>query len=78
MKTTTLPQAVAQAILNARKRLGLSQEELAHRADLDRTYISGIERGVRNITLNSLGRVVGGLEMDMTTFLQEVVRELTV
>lgn len=78
MKTKTLSQAVALSVLNARKRIGISQEELAHRADLDRTYISGIERDVRNITLNSLERIVDGLEMDMSVFLQEVARELKV
>ena len=78
MKTKTLSQAVALATLNARKRIGISQEELAHRADLDRTYISGVERDVRNITLNSLERIVDGLEMDMSVFLQEVACELKV
>ena len=34
-----------------RERAGISQEELAHRAGLDRTYVSGIERGVRNPTI---------------------------
>jgi transcriptional regulator with XRE-family HTH domain len=45
-----------------RKAAGLSQEELAHRASLDRTYISGVERGVRNPTvlvLQDLGAVLG-------------------
>ncbi|HDZ3741738.1 TPA: helix-turn-helix transcriptional regulator, partial [Vibrio cholerae] len=45
---------VASTVRELRKKKGLSQEELAERADLDRTYISGIERGVRNITLDSL------------------------
>jgi transcriptional regulator with XRE-family HTH domain len=34
-----------------REQVGVSQEELAHRAGLDRTYVSGIERGVRNPTI---------------------------
>ena len=40
--------------LNVRRRreaAGLSQEALAEKADLDRTYISGIERGTRNPTI---------------------------
>lgn len=44
----------AQVGLNVRrlrKATGLSQEELAHRAGLDRTYVSGVERGVRNPTI---------------------------
>lgn len=41
---------------------GVSQEELAHRCALDRTYVSGIERGVRNptvVVLEQLAAVLG-------------------
>ncbi len=37
-----------------RERAGLTQEELAERADLHRTYIGGIERGERNVALINL------------------------
>jgi len=40
----------------------LSQEQLAERADLDRTYISGVERGVRNLSLNSVVRIAKALK----------------
>lgn len=49
--------------------LGISQEELALRADLDRTYISGIERGVRNPSLTSLVALAGGLDMNLSQLL---------
>lgn len=39
-----------------RTELGISQEELGLRANLDRTYISGVERGVRNPSLTALVR----------------------
>ena len=51
-----------------RKAAGLSQEELAHRARLDRTYVSGVERGVRNPTvlvLQELARVLGVQAADL-------------
>lgn len=48
----------------ARGRLGVSQEELADRAGLDRTYISGIERGRENLTLLNLCRLAEGLQAD--------------
>jgi transcriptional regulator with XRE-family HTH domain len=40
----------------------LSQEQLAERADLDRTYISGVERGVRNLSLISASRIAKALK----------------
>lgn len=41
--------------------LGLSQEALAERADLHWTYVSGVERGVRNPGLNTVGRLARAL-----------------
>jgi transcriptional regulator with XRE-family HTH domain len=42
------------AIRKRRLALGLTQEELAEKADLHWTYISGIERGVRNVSIVNL------------------------
>lgn len=72
---STLKQSVAKAVLNARKRAGINQEELAYQANLDRTYISGVERGVRNITLDSLERIIKGLNIEISSFLREVLHE---
>jgi transcriptional regulator with XRE-family HTH domain len=41
--------------------MGLSQEELAHRAGLHRTYVGAVERGERNITLMSAQRLAEAL-----------------
>jgi len=46
-----------------RKRLGISQEELAERADLHRTYISDVERGARNLSLESITRMANALNI---------------
>ena len=54
---------VGQNVRRFRIRGELSQEELAHRADLDRTYISGVERGVRNPTVLVLQRLALVLEI---------------
>ncbi len=54
--------------LNVRKRReakALTQEKLAERADLDPTYISGIERGVRNPSILSIVRICKALETTM-------------
>jgi len=42
---------------------GLSQEQLGHLAELDRTYISGIERGVRNVSLSNIFRLARALHL---------------
>jgi len=52
---------VGPAIRTLRDEVGISQEELAGRSGLDRTYISGIERGRRNPSVRSLQRVSDAL-----------------
>jgi len=48
-----------------RKERGWSQEALADAAGLDRTYISGIERKVKNPTITVVGRIAVALECRM-------------
>ena len=43
---------------------GLSQEQLGLIADLDRTYISGIERGVRNVSLANIFKIAKALDVE--------------
>jgi transcriptional regulator with XRE-family HTH domain len=51
--------------------MSLSQEQLGEGAGLDRTYISGVERGVRNPTISSLFKIAAGLECDLSAILIE-------
>ena len=55
----------ASAVRRSRKRLGLSQEQLAERSDLHRTYISDIERGARNLSLESISKLARALEVSV-------------
>jgi transcriptional regulator with XRE-family HTH domain len=55
-----------------RERVGISQEELAHRAGLDRTYVSGIERGIRNPTVLVLQDLAGVLKVRPADLLAEM------
>jgi len=54
-------QVFGRNVREARKRLALSQEELAFKAEIDRTYISGIERGIRNPSLDLIVRLAAQL-----------------
>jgi len=60
--------AVAMAIKYIRKSRDMSQELLAEKSGLDRTYISGVERGIRNITLDSLEQIINALDVDVKDF----------
>lgn len=53
--------AFGQAIRDARRCQGISQERLALMCGLDRTYISGIERGMRNPSLKNILRLADAL-----------------
>lgn len=48
-----------------RRERGLSQEELAHRADIHQTYLSGVERGRRNASIQVLDRIAKALSSDI-------------
>lgn len=51
--------------------MGVTQEELAWRAEMHRTYLAGIERGARNITLRSLASLARALEMSVGELLAQ-------
>lgn len=53
-----------------RRDKGLSQEELAERADMHQTYLSGIERGVRNASILVLARIAKALSVDVEELLK--------
>jgi transcriptional regulator with XRE-family HTH domain len=52
---------------------GLSQDKLAEKADLDRTYLSGIERGVRNPGIKSVLRIARALDVSLDKLCKGVV-----
>ena len=53
-----------------REARGWSQEDFAEKADLHRTYVSGIERGTRNPTLTVLDRIAGGFGVAIEQLLE--------
>jgi transcriptional regulator with XRE-family HTH domain len=55
-----------------RERLGVSQEELAARAELHRTYVGGVERGERNVGLLNVIRIARVLNLAPSELLRDI------
>ena len=53
-----------------RKRAGLSQEAFADHCELDRTYIGGIERGERNVSLRNIAVIAKGLGITVSELMK--------
>ena len=54
--------SLGRAIVRARTKMGLSQEALAVDANLDRSYVGGIERGEHNLTVMNLTKIAAALK----------------
>ena len=61
-----------QTVRKVRLEQGISQEELADRCDLHRTYISDIELGKRNLSLENIERITVSLNKTLSEFFREV------
>lgn len=57
--------ALGKTIRAMRKERGLSQEALAADSDIERSYMSGIERGVQNVTVMALLRIARALDVSI-------------
>jgi len=55
-----------------RQQLGISQEELAYRADIDRTFVSRLERGVRQPTITTLIQLARALNVPAAELVGEI------
>jgi transcriptional regulator with XRE-family HTH domain len=58
------------AVKAGREALGLTQEELAERAGIHRTYLSDVERGSRNVSLLNIERLASALELKASELLR--------
>ena len=66
---------LGQNLRALRKARGLSQERFALEHDIDRTYVSGIERGTRNPTVTVLGRLADALGVDIHELLLPIAED---
>lgn len=60
-------KTLGSRIRERRKSLGLTQEKLAYTAEIDRSYIGGVERGERNVTFTMLASICIALQCDIAT-----------
>ena len=63
-------QQVGQNIRDARQLIGLSQEKFAVVCKLDRTYISDVERGERNLSLLNLRKIAKALKVPLSQIVE--------
>ncbi|HJQ68615.1 MAG TPA: helix-turn-helix transcriptional regulator [Blastocatellia bacterium] len=74
MKRKGIPKIKERLGLAVRKRrheLGISQEGLAERSGLHRTYVADIERGIRNVSIENVEKLAIALEISISTLFAE-------
>ena len=62
----TLRKALGKVVQERRKQLALTQEQLARRSKMHRTYVSDVERGERNLSLDSIYQISRGLSTSLS------------
>lgn len=62
---------VSRNIQRLRREKGLSQEDVAHAADVHQTYLSGVEGGKRNPSIDVLSRIAKALDVDISELFQK-------
>jgi transcriptional regulator with XRE-family HTH domain len=60
------------AVRSRREELGLTQEELAEKAGIHRTYLSDVERGTRNVSLVNVERLAEALSLSLPELFERV------
>jgi two-component system response regulator len=75
MATIDLKILLGMAIKKQRTSLGISQEELAYRAALHRTYVSDLERGVRNPSMDSVEKLARALQLSVSTLFEQASKD---
>jgi transcriptional regulator with XRE-family HTH domain len=67
--------AIANVLKKLREKKEISQEELSFQAELHRTYISQLERGLKSVTVKSLVKITKVLEIEIDDFMKLVKNE---
>lgn len=69
-----LAEGLSEVIRERRLELGLSQSELSSKAGLHRTYISEVERGTQNLTIETLGKLADALATSVLLLMEDASR----
>ena len=69
-------EAFGQVLRNARKEAGLSQEKLAFESGIDRTFVSMLERGVRQPSLTTIFQLAAALDTTPTEMVDQATQQL--
>lgn len=65
-----IKKAYGEKVRSIRKNQNVSQEKLAELAELDRTYISDIENGKRNVSIETVFKIAKALNTPMVSFFE--------
>tara|TARA_R110002072_G_scaffold300833_2_gene479055 strand:- start:787 stop:1038 length:252 start_codon:yes stop_codon:yes gene_type:complete len=74
MEATTLNKRLGTVIRQHRLSLGMSQDAFAAFAGVHRTYMGGVERGERNVSLSNLNKIALALETPLSSLFLEAER----
>jgi transcriptional regulator with XRE-family HTH domain len=69
-----LRDVLARNMRRLRAERGLSQEALTHELGINRTYLSGVERSERNVSIDNIARIARGLKVKPWTLLDDSVK----
>jgi transcriptional regulator with XRE-family HTH domain len=75
--TPEIFESFGYAVRVRREELRLTQEDLAERARIHRTYLSDIERGTRNVSLLNISRLAAALSLSLSRLFQIVEQDST-
>lgn len=69
MPPENLKLAFGQRVRALRNTRGWSQEQLAYEVGLDRSYVGGVERGERNISLENIAKLAAALDVSLASLM---------
>ena len=67
-----ITEEIGKRIKEIRSEKGISQEKLALKAEIDRTYLAGVENGKRNLSIKSLEKIINALNVSFHDFFEGI------